>query len=787
MGKTGDMFSGTRGASDARLPHAAGSRERLVHLAWAVILSSIMAVAMILEPVDWMIWNLQSRVSDRKPSGEIVFVQAGSSLSDPNTPSQRVRLAAALDRMRAAGATRVFVDAVFSEPAAAPSADERLREAIGGWGTRITFVDRFDITPGGERQEYRSLEKFRSGSQPAWAATTRAWPEFTWRMPFAFDTSEGVQPTLAARLANREDLSLAEFQINYGYRSRSIPTVTLDAVANEATAGARISALAGKTLVIGAPRNLAQPELRVPGQFSSPPSFVSIFAAETLRSGPPTFIPSLAALLLVASIMLPAALARRKALRHGFYGLAVAAPVLAIAAAPEFGLRVELSYCLPLVALYALMRWRVSWKRRIAQIDPDTGLPSLRALAVSLAQHDGGTGYVVVAKVHGYETILKSLEAAHRSSYMMKLVERIRVGDARLTVFVDGHHIAWRVDLPNDARLREHLEGLRAIFAAPVTVDERSIDVGITFGAAALELGQAQRCIAAALAAVEETTEALEPIKLADDSTDSDTLWDLSLRARIDAAMEAGEVFCVYQPKVDIVEDKVIGVEALVRWEDPERGFIPPMHFVMQCEKAGRMEYLTRYVLQSACSAAKLLHFRGTRITMSVNISATLLTDMRIVGIVRNVLQATGFDGNFLVLEITETARIRDLTQARTVLKALKALGTQLSMDDFGVGAANFEALQALPFDEIKIDRQFVSRAASSTKARAITASIVGLGSAARIAVVAEGAETESDLQMLRDIGCWQVQGFALARPMPLTKLLTYMENQDAHDRVITI
>ena len=364
------------------------------------------------------------------------------------------------------------------------------------------------------------------------------------------------------------------------------------------------------------------------------------------------------------------------------------------------------------------------------------------------------------------------------------LSRRLRIGDAKLLVFVENHYLAWQVDHQDPDKLRGHLEGLRAIFAAPVTVGDQRIDVGITFGAAPIRGVHAERCLAAAHAAVEETSEALEPVKLADDTSSTDSLWDLSLRARIDAAMEAGEVFCVYQPKIDIVADRIEGVEALVRWEDPERGFIPPMHFVMQCEKAGRMEYLTRYVLQSACSAGKLLHFRGNRITMSVNISATLLTDMRIVGIVRNVLQATDFDANYLVLEITETARIRDLRQARTVLNALKALGTHLSMDDFGVGAANFEALQALPFDEIKIDRQFVSRASTSTKSRAITASIVGLGTSARIAVVAEGAETAADLQMLREIGCWQVQGFALARPMPLTNLLTFIDGHgDAAER----
>ena len=354
-------------------------------------------------------------------------------------------------------------------------------------------------------------------------------------------------------------------------------------------------------------------------------------------------------------------------------------------------------------------------------------------------------------------------------------MERLRVAQPKFPVYFEGHYLAWRVAEGDERKLRGHLEGLRAIFAAPVSVNGHSIDVGITFGAARIEISQRHRSLASALAAVEETSEALEPVRVAESAEDGDNLWDLSLRARIDAAMEAGEVFCVYQPKMDIAADRIVGVEALVRWEDPERGFIPPLHFVMQCEKAGRMEFLTRYVLQSACSAARLLHFRGSRITMSVNISATLLSDMRIVGIVRNVLQATDFDPNYLVLEITETARIHDLTQARSVLKALKALGTRLSMDDFGVGAANFEALRAFPFDEIKIDRQFVSGAGVGSKARAIAASIVGLGTSARISVVAEGAETESDLQMLRDIGCWQVQGYALARPMPLTNLLTFI------------
>ncbi|MBX9898490.1 MAG: EAL domain-containing protein [Qipengyuania sp.] len=759
--------------------------ERLLHAFWASLVALAMAAAMFLEPIDWMIWNVQSRVTDLPPSGEIVYVQADSTLADPEAPARRAELADTLDRLRAQGASRVYLDAIFPAIRVPIAADAKLAGALDRWGDRAAFVNRIDVSPEGSRTEVRSEASFAKGRRTVWNGFASSWPNFAWRLPYAYRTSTGTAPSLAADLAGIAQPRGGTFEVEYGIRSYSVPALPLAkvlAAPPNASAG-----LAGKTIVIGTPRDPALREMRVPGQMAAPPSFVAIHAAETLKRGAPRFVSGVMAMAFVAVLLLAGAFANSLTQRRIAYGVAAAAPFYAGLVASQYGLRIELSYCLPLLAMFFVLRWRANWKRRIAQIDPETGLPSFRALAQRLAQLESREGYVIVAKVHGYETILKSLEATNRASYMMKLVERIRVGDGRLTVYVDGHHLAWQVALPNEARLREHLEGLRAIFAAPVTVDARSIDVGITFGAATVDPGQAHRCIAAALAAVEETTEALEPIKLAVETADSDTLWDLSLRARIDAAMEAGEVFCVYQPKMDIAVDRVTGVEALVRWEDPERGFIPPLHFVMQCEKAGRMEYLTRYVLQSACSAAKLLHFRGSRITMSVNISATLLTDMRIVGIVRNVLQATGFDPNYLVLEITETARIRDLTQARTVLKALKALGTHLSMDDFGVGAANFEALQALPFDEIKIDRKFVSRAATSMKARAIAASIVGLGVSARIAVVAEGAETESDLQMLREIGCWQVQGYALARPMPLTKLLSFMAKNGGQQQVAMV
>jgi EAL domain-containing protein (putative c-di-GMP-specific phosphodiesterase class I) len=351
----------------------------------------------------------------------------------------------------------------------------------------------------------------------------------------------------------------------------------------------------------------------------------------------------------------------------------------------------------------------------------------------------------------------------------------LRAADPNLAVYSDGHHLGWHTASDDTDAVVEHLEGLRAIFAAPVQVGGFSVDVGITFGVAAIE-GDPSARLAAAVAAAEETSEAHNPIAIAETGSETDLLWDISLRARIDEAMEAGEIYCVYQPKIDLLTNSVAGVEALVRWHDPARGFISPMHFIQQCEKAGRMEHLTRYVLQSACSAGQLLHFRGHQITMSVNISATLLGDMRVVGLVRNVLQATRFDPEYLTLEITETARISDHTVAASILEELRSIGVRIAMDDFGVGAASYETFYELPFDEIKIDRLFVANIARDPKARAIVASIASMGREARITVVAEGLENPHDIPLLEEAGCQQVQGFAFSRPLSLSNLLEYQE-----------
>ncbi|MBX7493821.1 EAL domain-containing protein [Qipengyuania sp. 1NDW9] len=742
---------------------------RLRHLLYAGAVALAMLAAFFLQPLDQFSWVFQSRLANHAPSGEMVFVGVPRDTVDPALDHRREALAETLRELDRQGAGKIYIDVVFDE-ASTPEADKALSDAIAALGPRVALVDHIERSAtSGDRIE-RTMDAIGGQAERVASRRTANWLGFVWTKQYGYTIDGKRQASLAAALAGIDDARPGEFQIDYTIPAGDFTSIEVGSIEN----GEEIPNVAGRTVVIGQEESVSDAQVKVPGNYGVPPSYVAIYAAESLRSGRTGFLDGLRALTIYTFLFaaLIIAVRTRKRRQIGYFAIVASIPAL-LYVGSYIGVRMELSYCIALLVVYGLFRSRAQLKDRVAMVDTETGLPRLRALEVSALKNNLTHGHIVVARIHGYEHVLRTLARDHRSQYILKLVDRLRASDSDLAIFYEGHHLAWHSKEDDTQVLSEHLEGLRAIFAAPVNVAGSSVDVGISFGVARLDGDPATR-LAAAVAAAEESSEALQPIKVAETGSRFDQLWDISLRARIDEAMEAGEIYCVYQPKVDTARGAMVGVEALVRWHDPARGFIPPMHFIAQCEKAGRMEHLTRYVLQSACSAGRLMHFRGRNVTMSVNMSATLLGDLRIVGIVRNALQASGFDPRFLILEVTETSRIGDLATAATILEELKSLGVRISIDDFGCGAANFETFFELPFDELKIDRLFVSNLTTNAKAKAIASSIVSMGKEARIMVTAEGAEDEETLRILNEIGCNYVQGYVLSRPISLTNLLKF-------------
>jgi EAL domain-containing protein (putative c-di-GMP-specific phosphodiesterase class I)/GGDEF domain-containing protein len=531
---------------------------------------------------------------------------------------------------------------------------------------------------------------------------------------------------------------------------------------------------AGKTVVIGDAAD-AIDFASVPGRQHVPPSIVAILAAETLRIGPPLAIGWFLPWLLVFASLLTTVLAsKRVRRRQGLYAVVATLPVMMLFTFAHLRVSADLVTPVAFLFFYGAQRlWHLR-QRRASLVDEISGLPSFRRLEQALAERDSASlPAVVVAKIHRFDEVLSSLASEHHRDYVRLVAERLRITNEDLGVYSNGgRYLAWLQEVEDEDQLQAHLNGLRAVFAHPLHVAGTAVDVGITFGADATSERDTARKIAAAASAVERTTEAHSPVLLARESSDADRLWNVSLQAKIDQALKSGEIYVVYQPQFDLATGAMLGAEALVRWNDHERGYIAPSYFIEQCEQVGRMDALTRKVFQEATAGVASSPLKGVAFQLSMNVSATLLHDFRVVEMLREVLSSSPLPASRLTLEITETSRIADYDTARIVMDQLRKVGVRLSIDDFGVGAANLETLLLLPFDELKIDRMFVSRVRESPKARGIVEALVGLGRDLGIVVLAEGVEDAETMAVLKQAHCDAAQGYFLGKPGRLDLLL---------------
>ncbi|MBF6557915.1 MAG: bifunctional diguanylate cyclase/phosphodiesterase [Acidimicrobiales bacterium] len=232
-------------------------------------------------------------------------------------------------------------------------------------------------------------------------------------------------------------------------------------------------------------------------------------------------------------------------------------------------------------------------------------------------------------------------------------------------------------------------------------------------------------------------------------------------------ALERGELVLAYQPAYSSKESTVAGFEALLRWDHPDRGMIPPLEFIPVAEESGLMIAIGAWVLEEACRQA--VAWRGTLrsdLRMAVNVSGRQLADASFPSFVGDVLTRTGMNPDMLVLEITESILLGEHTDYESVLRELKDLGVRLSIDDFGTGYSSLAYLRRFPVDQLKVDRGFVKDVAEHGDTR-IMGAVVRLAHDLGLEVVAEGVETKRELATVKELGCDVVQGYLLSRPVP--------------------
>jgi diguanylate cyclase (GGDEF)-like protein len=252
----------------------------------------------------------------------------------------------------------------------------------------------------------------------------------------------------------------------------------------------------------------------------------------------------------------------------------------------------------------------------------------------------------------------------------------------------------------------------------------------------------------------------------------------LTLEMDLVRALERDELFLVYQPTFDLRSEAVIGVEALLRWQHPERGLVSPMDFIPVAEGNGLIVPIGRWVLHQACRQARIWQDAGHDLSVAVNVSARQLDDDVLIGDVQEALRCNGLDASKLTLEITETALMRDPQLTAKQLHAIKALGVRIAIDDFGTGYSSLAYLRQFPADALKIDRSFIGEVATSRESDALIHTLVQLGKSLDIETLAEGIEDEAQLAALQRENCDSGQGFWFSRPLEPAALEPFLRSK---------
>ncbi|THC46757.1 bifunctional diguanylate cyclase/phosphodiesterase [Massilia sp. Mn16-1_5] len=412
--------------------------------------------------------------------------------------------------------------------------------------------------------------------------------------------------------------------------------------------------------------------------------------------------------------------------------------------------------------------------------DPVTGLANRALLvdrlrgAIANAQRDGTMAAVVYLDLDSFSFMNTGLgndcgdaflcETARRLSSLVRDGDTVaRIGSDEFVILLAG--------LENVERSSARLSAMLAAVRRPMALAGKDLVVTASIGACVYPLDgdEPEILLRRANTAMHRAkASGKDNVQFYASTRDAAVAERMELETELRRAVSAGELVVHYQPKLCVENNRFVGAEALVRWQHPRRGLLPPARFIPIAEDSKLIVEVGEYVMRQACLEARRWQEAGLEgMTVAVNVAARQLRDEQIIHTVGRVLRETGLPPHCLELEITESSIMHDLEHATALLHALKGLGVSISIDDFGTGYSSLSALRNFPADKLKIDRSFVHEIETVPSAAAVALAVISFARTLGMRVNAEGVETLGQAQCLRKHGCDEIQGFLLARPVP--------------------
>ncbi len=668
------------------------------------------------------------------------------------------------DQLTQAGAKRIFFDISFFG-ATNPEDDQALAEALKRSG-RVTLAVRTRSGPNaGTAQLGMPLPELANAAQGLGTISWRYdFQQAITEIPYAATVDARVIPSFSSLLSGRAGSPNATFAPDYSLDPKSIPSVSAMRIL-DGTFDRRM--ISGKDVVIGTASEEIGDQFFVPGTGRMAGAYVHVIGAETLKDGRPVnlgWIPLFVIALAAGAFALWRRDGRQQVLILGTTAIAVLfGPTL-----PEM---YDISFDVtPGLFVIIVIASALGWRRYRMQglVNPISNLPNLNALRDN---RDGKKQSLIAARILNYEEIVATLPPNSERQLIDQIVSRLSVGAPNRTLYQgDGGIFAWFEE--SRAPFGNHLDALYSLFRNPARIAGLSIDLSVAFG---VEVGSSRSLpnrLASALVAAEEAAHDGLKWKFHDPESLEEASWKLSILSELDSAIDRGEVWVAYQPKLDIATNRIVGAEALARWTHPEKGPIAASEFVAAAEQHDRIGKLTDFVLEKAIGAVAEINKRDQDFEIAVNLSARLLSDKGFTLRVAALLARHSLEPHHLTLELTETAALADSGESLEMITRLRELGVRISIDDYGTGLSTLDYLKKIPANEIKIDQSFVKGMVDNRSDRLMVQSTIGLAHSLGRKVVAEGVEQRDILDLLIEMGCDVAQGFAIGRPMSLESLV---------------